>query len=508
METGLFLDAEEEYLLISDRVQSNGLTNSGVRPYISGPIPGSALVPQMLEYNGYRADHIRVMSGRDVTHVLNSISRLFVIWENSPNGVTLAMKFSFFSRQILVIFLLVACVGLPSLATAQENAVVTDAVSKPLDDAARKQLNAQLELLKASGQTRLDLEQRVASSDGLATQVLEKRLDNLWSDSLVLAVDIAKTVADKRDAGFEVEDYEARVREMFLNLPAAVSDTIDRIGSRIELPDNSQSAAKQAAMDQRFFSMSAQLDGTYSALLDAITVAQRFDIDVSKEQAYLQKRISSSAANSSVFLDLALADLAGIEAGLSALPEDVELLATRAVVDKRVQGLAEVIEHHLGIMETLELPTAQYRQQLLSTTGEITAGIFNAEVIVGLLRNWGQGLLTYLIDHGPGFVFQLAIFLLIIYVTFKVATLGAEGDRYGDQGFRRTAIAIITAHDFDDFTQRGDHIWHPYRLVTTRYIVGAYACWPWYRGLCAGFCVAGLTVEFRFGHTDPAVSAL
>ena len=62
------------------------------------------------------------------------------------------------------------------------------------------------------------------------------------------------------------------------------------------------------------------------------------------------------------------------------------------MAESNIEGIADGMGEILKLMESLEMNTDSYREQLLSTTGEITTDIFDIGVIAKLLLGWWQAL--------------------------------------------------------------------------------------------------------------------
>jgi small conductance mechanosensitive channel len=147
----------------------------------------------------------------------------------------------------------------------------------------------------------------------------------------------------------------------------------------------------------------------------------------------LRRRLIDGTSNASVYLDLAKTQAAGLRSSAAMLPDDKEVLARLQLADIRVSRIASSIEANLLIMTDLGIPTAQYKQQLLTVTGEITTSVFEWEVIVGLLTSWGQSIVDFVVQKGPSFLVQILIFFLIIYVFIKIGGFVQKVIRAGFQ---------------------------------------------------------------------------
>jgi len=332
-------------------------------------------------------------------------------------------------RHLLIVVALVAAStllpGALSIAQEIEAPGVAEAAEpiqlKTLSDDQIKSLDADWASIQENMEVVDSLSIRAKKETGIMREVLETRLDRLFTEGLESAINFAENIADLRDDGYDVSAYMDNIQWLFENIPYAIREAADNIRERTVLPDFSQSAAKQAAIDTQFFAGVEAYNKTNKALIRTAKVAARFTIDSTELQDDVRQNLADGAANSSVFLDLALTQSTNLRAGVAALPDDAELKAQLKVADDRIKRIAMMIESNLAVMSDMGLPTTQYKQQLLTATGSLTVTTLDVEVITGLLRVWGGSLKDKLKEQGPGFVFKLLMFFAIIYVFIKLA---------------------------------------------------------------------------------------
>ena len=294
-----------------------------------------------------------------------------------------------------------------------------------------------------------DLEKRIAGEEGLVKNVLSVRLDRRWTKVLKAVVALATKVSAKRENGFDTSAYDERVFELLDQTPVVVTEAVGRISNRVVPPDETKSAAEQAAIDEQFFIAIAAVTNTYKILLDAIAVAEKFGVDTGDEKQFLVERLIDGTTNLSVYLDLTKSTALGLRSGTLVVPDDPELAAKLAITNVRINKVAAAMQANLPILSALGVPTAEYKQQLLSVTGEITTNVFEWDVIIGLLTEWWQLFLDSLIEQGPSFAFQLLLFVAIIWLFVKLAALVQRGvqtafDKSGNQFSRLLREMVLS----------------------------------------------------------------
>jgi len=157
------------------------------------------------------------------------------------------------------------------------------------------------------------------------------------------------------------------------------------------------------------------------------------------------------AENGSVLLEMTMSDIAALRASVAAVPEDTESKARLNVAVAHVSSLATGIESVLGMMQSLDLDTSHYQNQLLHATGQITTDIFQVGVFTNLLLGWGETLWSGMIESGPGLVFNIILFFIIVFAFLKLANLaqklterGLEESKFElSQLLRRMVISIV-----------------------------------------------------------------
>jgi small conductance mechanosensitive channel len=82
-------------------------------------------------------------------------------------------------------------------------------------------------------------------------------------------------------------------------------------------------------------------------------------------------------------------------------------------------GIAASLDGTANLLARRGFETAQYRQIVIRTTGEVTEDILNPKVLLGLLRELGTDLGRWLRDKGPTILVRLLIIIGVI-VLFRI----------------------------------------------------------------------------------------
>lgn len=263
-------------------------------------------------------------------------------------------------------------------------------------------------------QTIKKLQARVTKTSGLTQNALDVRLDKAWLKLLEQGLAFAKAVADKEKAEVKVGKYRQHAIDVLVSQFDVGSTAIKRIQSRIEIPKPDLSAAEQAAAYSRVFNTLATLNLAYETTIQSLQLAKQFELDVSQQEISLKEELSERAATGSILLEMAMDDVTALRASVAAVPDDAELKAKMTVATNHVRSLAQELSAVLVMMESLDMDTAAYQQQVLAATGQITTDVFEVSVVTSLLLGWGEKLWTVMIEDGPNLLFKIILFLVIV----------------------------------------------------------------------------------------------
>jgi len=328
-------------------------------------------------------------------------------------------------RSVLaIVAIFVLALSLSPNVGAQEAEPVEQTEPQPLPEETSEQLQALYDAIDGR-RTRIDeLEVNLAAYEGRPEQLIYgARINRSWVDLLEDGDRFVRAVIDAGEAGYEVGSYRALAEQVLNGQGEIGAAAWALMRDEAILPAPDASAVEQAAAYSRLFDVQRTTDRIFDTYLAGLQLAEELGLDLSEDTAAVRIVVAERAQNVSVFLELSFEDVNGLKAGIDALPDDAELKAKLSVAERRVIEAAQALERVVGQMELLGLETAEYREQILTATGALTTDVFDFAVVRSLLSRWGQSVLDFVIDEAPTFLFRVLIFVLIIYVFRKLASL-------------------------------------------------------------------------------------
>ncbi len=353
-----------------------------------------------------------------------------------------------FSRLILLLLL----AAFSTYAQDPEQPAVAESRELPAEDVA--EFDARLAEIEAQKIAVARLAQQLEETDGMIADVLGLRMDALWSQMFDDTVTLARDIVSKRSDGFEVAAIVERLTEDLRAFPERAAETMERLRAKVVFPAADLEPAEFVIADQRLLQATMKVDAIYGSLITYVEIADTLDLDGSAERDYLIDVLENSAANRSVFLQVALVDVDVLRAAAASLPGDASVASLAAAFEARIKIASTALQQMINLMGRMQLETTQYRQQVLKVTGELTADVLDVGVIAGLLADWGAFMAELAVTKGPQLLFQLVI---VVAILFLFSRLSRVVQRLVDKGlksskFRLSALLremiVATARNF------------------------------------------------------------
>lgn len=319
-----------------------------------------------------------------------------------------------FAKCLLLFLSIALLAGMPAYAQEGEP-------PKALDAEAVASIDAKLQAINENLAAITSLEQRAAVAESPRSELLKSRVRNMWASALDDVNRLADEIADQDEAGYDVAAYIDDLKVRLRQLPKAIEGMAPDAKRKVSLPDSSLSAVEIAMADEQMFAASDAFDDGSWALKRSIDAAERLGLDTKQQRAYLGSRATEKLDNASVLMDIAMRDAAMLAAAAKALPDDVEVKAKRTLAETRISRIAAAMENNIPLLEAVDIPTTQYRQQLVAVTGKVSADALDATIISNLVSDWTLTVTETIKLKGPAFLFQLLIVVLIVLVARKLA---------------------------------------------------------------------------------------
>ncbi|RTR40523.1 mechanosensitive ion channel family protein [Shewanella canadensis] len=159
-------------------------------------------------------------------------------------------------------------------------------------------------------------------------------------------------------------------------------------------------------------------DQQLEAKLDTLEWAKQLEIDIGKQTALLTRTLVKRADKLNSLVQYTQEKLQAAVSEASLAGSDVTSEQTQSVtqLNERLAQSSSSLAVAIGLLDAVGLDTAELKQTLFSTSGDITQDVLNIDVASSLIEQWFTTAKTQAIDNGPGVIFKLFIFVLILFI--------------------------------------------------------------------------------------------
>ena len=279
--------------------------------------------------------------------------------------------------------------------------------------------------IEESTELRGQLEARLAEVRGPAAMVLEHRIESTSVAAFNSAHELAELVIEREAAGEDTGTYLELTSDFLQRNPDRIMQRLDEllVGFNLDKPLSEMSAAEQVALEADREELTERVLILYEALFRNLSLSEQLGLESRDQAVFLDQALLDTSANTSVALELSQKYQRIVVRQLKTLPQDPEFTALANVAAERVQRHHETLRRLVQMMEQRELGVVQYRQQLVTTAGTVTADLLDVEVFTGLVHRWLLSVSDWARENLPSLVFNILLFLLIVWVAATLASL-------------------------------------------------------------------------------------
>ncbi|MGD9255353.1 MAG: hypothetical protein PVF23_06270, partial [Chromatiales bacterium] len=256
-------------------------------------------------------------------------------------------------------------------------------------------------------------------------RILLQRSEDAGLVAIEKTHDLARLVINREAKGQDPGQWRDRATGLLGGMQSGIQEFLKGVLARKDqdaAPDDADPAAL-AAFEDRQAELWARILRLLESSITSMTLGREFGLDVEAQQTFNEESLTDVVQFLSLSLESTLEQLSRIEKQLAVLPEDAKVMAKQRLAELKVKRLAGNLAVASDMLDRTGLDDARYRQQLIEVTGTVTTDIFDWQVFKGLGSRWLEGLGTWLIDNLPQLIFNLLLFLLVLWVALAVSRL-------------------------------------------------------------------------------------
>jgi small conductance mechanosensitive channel len=305
----------------------------------------------------------------------------------------------------------------------------------------------------ASTDTSAQKNQELSSEDKAIAEQKEllEQIDNYNSQLDKLRQDADKLSGDQKDAlGLQILETERALRQKLAKLLTLLQNSKDEQGSNSEILIEAKKilTAESTVLRKELQYVQNQItglqkgqgeleplelvkrqqqinkkyqviDGLLGDLLNNAQQMQSVDLPASDDLGLLDELLQQRAATVSREIKLIMEKLSGLKKQQSrASGGDLEKIKTEILaIEEEKQGASESLADLVDLMQTRNMETTQYSEQLIKATGQISSEILDSSVLISLAEHGVEFVRDWLRENGVGILvkFFFVVFLLFAF---------------------------------------------------------------------------------------------
>jgi small conductance mechanosensitive channel len=271
------------------------------------------------------------------------------------------------------------------------------------------------------------LEERLADSAGLRKKVFHARLDTVRTSMFDATLSLARDISRQRERGFDVTELKDTLRDDLRVFPDQAAEAMQRLDDTLEMNYEEMGPRETVINDRKLLLAIQQVDAILGSLVSYAEIAASMELDASEQIDFLHEFLPEAAANRSVFLDVAIGQVGLARTAATVLPGDTELLLWVSAAEARVRVASVALQGIVTLMTKMGLDNRQYRQQVVTATGELTTAVLDVGVVAGLAAEWSKSVFDLVRTQGPRLLFRIILVVLILFAFSRLARLVQKG---------------------------------------------------------------------------------
>ncbi len=259
---------------------------------------------------------------------------------------------------------------------------------------------------------------KLATASSEDRLVLQIRISSLQTAALGDLHELADVLHEQEQEGPQRE-LRDRVKGAFRRTTPLLWQQIAHLRCEIDETRALRSSTpveERTALEDRVRKPTRRLDDLYTISMTHVEKMDELGLDTSQEKATISESLMDRAEELSGRMELAQERIKDLKARHKETPDDANVPVLLVAAQKDLESNVGSMGVVLGLMQTLELPSATYRAQLVSVTSDISSGLLDASVAASLIGQATSRVTDWIAENGLGLVAKLLLIAVLLLV--------------------------------------------------------------------------------------------
>ncbi|MFC5077691.1 Small-conductance mechanosensitive channel [Vibrio thalassae] len=188
---------------------------------------------------------------------------------------------------------------------------------------------------------------------------------------------------------------------------------------------NSAKAENKLAILNTYREVQDYLNSAFNSSWQNLNWLKRLGVQDKSGEEQFKALVATKLRLTSASVEYFTQQMNAINSQLTSAPEGdkAALQTSQLVLKQRISIETDSLRNFIVLGDDVGIDTSEYKRQVFSITGSITQDILDLKVLFSLMSHWWSAAVDWLGDNAPQQLFQVFIFIVILFVTRAVVKL-------------------------------------------------------------------------------------
>jgi small conductance mechanosensitive channel len=263
-----------------------------------------------------------------------------------------------------------------------------------------------------------DLSEQLKVTTGDQKDAIQFRLFNKNND---LREVIGKAI-DEGSLPKEALIDQVRVQQQYT---VAAKEYLEKKNDEVSKEFNAAKEENKLTILNSYSELQDYLNTTYNASWQNLEWFEKLGVQDKKAEDEFEGLVGNKLRLTSASIEYFGQQATAVGSQIASAPEadKAGLQTAQLILKQRLSIETKSLRNLIVLGDEVGIDTSEYKRQVFSITGNITQDILDGKVMLSLISHWWSQAVDWLADNAPQQLFQVLIFLLILFVTRAIVKL-------------------------------------------------------------------------------------
>lgn len=263
-----------------------------------------------------------------------------------------------------------------------------------------------------------DLSEQLKVTTGDQKDAIQFRLFNKNNDLR----EVIGNAIDEGSLPKEALIEQVRVQQQYT---VAAKEYLEKKNDEVSKEFNAAKEESKLTILNSYSELQDYLSTTYKASWQNLEWLEKLGVQDKKAEEEFEGLVGNKLRLTSASIEYFGQQATAVGTQIASAPEadKAGLQTVQLILKQRLSIETKSLRNLIVLGDEVGIDTSEYKRQVFSITGNITQDILDGKVMLSLISHWWSQAVDWLADNAPQQLFQVLIFLLILFVTRAIVKL-------------------------------------------------------------------------------------